>query len=848
TYNVWESDGTTEGSKVIFRSNQRIINLEALNEQLIIVSQNDAEVNLVNYNQEDSLTFIRSFSKSQYNTSGTFPYRSIGSDDSHLYFNLNESSGKKMIWRTDGTTSQTQMFLEGHNASSISFKEDKFDIEKIWRGNFIYLTGFSFMPEALDTLRFSSSYYSPSQTVSKKLSESIYLCGSYEYGFELGYKTMEDSLTLFGDLEKGSGSSVACLLPNFYFGCYNEENFLIEDSQDIYAILTNGNDPYFYLYHLSTSSATSYFRVSNPELLQYSFLWNDQLYWFEFAEQSWILKKYDLNQANHESQTVNSTRNKDKWLRQISAAYPGFFMPFSSNQGIRLSPRGVYLNDAGDVFVGAWVRNGQIMVNSDTLNLTPKRGTFSITKYNSYGEILWQKSMGSISNLSSFDDYFALDHEGNPVVVGSYFKKAYFDEDSLSSFRAGHYVAKLSGESGKILWKKKLSETTYANDIEKELTISFDQENNIYTSFIYKNFQLSYADTYLTSEKSPVNALASFDSRGNTRWVKNIETPWLDAFGKTRVLEYNKERNTLLAAQSQGYFNVWSSCEFRDYRYFFQEIDLNGDLVDSSSFRGSDIGALVTGAYTDDGRFIGLGYHRGTLDFGSSSTISGYSGDCHTTEGFIFEFEANSLDVLFGNTFSEPSIIPTDIKLYQDHVYIYGSRNQGLFLLKYTRDGAFVGYKDINQSLRVFDFGYFNYLDVKDGNIVLLGEKYQNDNTNQVNPLLVTEESISILKIPDEGWIQDGEGFDQLSAHIVKQESLLFAYPNPFERFIRLAATDGTTYTYYQLFKLSGSSIQEGKLSADDIYEFDFEQLNSGIYLLRLSGPDKSTAIKIMKR
>jgi hypothetical protein len=299
---------------------------------------------------------------------------------------------------------------------------------------------------------------------------------------------------------------------------------------------------------------------------------------------------------------------------------------------------------------------------------------------------------------------------------------------------------------------------------------------------------------------------------------------------------------------------MWSSCEFREWKYYLQTLDRSGNLLDAYEINSTDLGSITAGDFSESGRFIGAGYYRGQMDLGKFTFDSPQeANECSSDAGFTFAYDpeldevrAASTTILAGEAF-----YPTDMKVYQGHVYYLGTVDMRLVLLKYTENGYLVGYKKLNQRANVFDFEYYNYFDVRDGYIVLSGTNYVYDAATGVNPLITHCNSLSILKIEDKDWVREGDWLLAQSPDLdAYGESQLVVYPNPFPgtQVRLLMGEDAKLFTRYELFTLLGQSLGSGTLDSEEsVQELTLPELMPGTYLMRFSGNQQVQTLKIIR-
>lgn len=150
-------------------------------------------------------------------------------------------------------------------------------------------------------------------------------------------------------------------------------------------------------------------------------------------------------------------------------------------------------------------------------NLVSEGGTDILTaKYDSNGNIIWAKSMGSYNSDAALD--LASDASGNVIVVGEFSFAPYFvySEDTLfcnSGFCS--YTIKIDS-SGNYLWGKSVSgSTTYNAEV--------DQNRNIFIWGSYVTPTISFGNINLTNNGVAHDMfLVKYDENGEEIWGKGF--------------------------------------------------------------------------------------------------------------------------------------------------------------------------------------------------------------------------------------------------------------------------------------------------------------------------------------
>lgn len=160
---------------------------------------------------------------------------------------------------------------------------------------------------------------------------------------------------------------------------------------------------------------------------------------------------------------------------------------------------------------------------SDSLNQVPSFGNTDILifKYNSTGQLLWVKQLGSIGEDLGKD--IAINNSGDLFITGHYRNTLYYDNDSLTS--AGNtdaFVAKLDLQ-GNISWIKSMGNTGF----ETGTSIACDLLGNSYVAGTFED-SLAVDNQNLQTYGSLNNFILKLDPSGNLSWHNSLSTPSFD--------------------------------------------------------------------------------------------------------------------------------------------------------------------------------------------------------------------------------------------------------------------------------------------------------------------------------
>lgn len=851
---LWESDGSASGTRVIAEFDERVSFLKEFNDQLFILLSEGVEKQAFRYKYGEGVSSIGTLPTGPADNRNREIIQELGRSKDHLYLQLTDTANIPSIWRTNLEPGGTEIFLPDLSVRSITFEGKKFRYTTRQNGQTIMRQGNIDSPEEVDELRLLQSLSSeegPGYFIQLIGQDHRFLLGVPETGLELAIVNQEDSLELLADLAEGARSG-------YPFHYHWDLHSLHDQDGNLILPMSNGQDGHNYLYRISDSSFTSLARLDQKMVLKMISRSGNDLYWLEQfsianGEDTVRIRKISLTGA-YEQQPL-STEIEETWLREIGIITPVFgFIDYNQ----LVIPKNIVADEEGSVIAGFLLREfiwDQNPIYSISTEKSRKERIFGIdvfVKYDPDGNLIWQTSIGGENAYAYHGQQFAVDRLGDVVVFGAYREWASFGTDSLTTERQGHYLAKLSGETGEVLWKKNLTGKNYNQGMDLDGEVVIDEDNNIYLPFTYRGFTLEFDQLSLESDRSPVNAIASFFPDGELRWGKVTATPWTDYYGRTHVFAYDSSHQRLVMCQSQGFYNVLSSCAYHDWDYFIQYLDKDGLLIDTFSFTGTDLGSLTTGVINQKGIFQGFGYHRGTLAPGEFSfTSSKEEGNCHSVEGFFISYDPDLKQIIRAASTWNASFYPLDVCSYQSHTYVYGVLDNRLTLLKFTDQWEYVGYKDIGQRVFIRNSEYWQKLDVNNGFLYLAGNNFEAEPATGINPLLPHMNKLSILKLADSDWSGGDNLFEKKFPSAQPNGPTIRLYPNPVSgNTVRVVMMgEKANFTHFELFNLQGQYLDGGTLTDLPIQELSLlPHLPSGLYILKLNGPGQSESVKLQKQ
>ncbi|HLG33482.1 MAG TPA: T9SS type A sorting domain-containing protein, partial [Bacteroidia bacterium] len=186
-----------------------------------------------------------------------------------------------------------------------------------------------------------------------------------------------------------------------------------------------------------------------------------------------------------------------------------------TNQGVA---SGVTTDSIGNSYLTGWF-NGSIVFDSDTLvSITPN--DLFVAKYNSSGNLIWAKSMGS--NAIFYPTIgITLDRMENIYLTSCFTSQFIFGTDTLIASGAGanYFVAKCDS-SGNALWARSATHTCGGS---QSLSVAADASASIYISGTFGNTSCSMmvgSDTLVSLGLYNI-FIAKYDSSGNALWAKS---------------------------------------------------------------------------------------------------------------------------------------------------------------------------------------------------------------------------------------------------------------------------------------------------------------------------------------
>jgi hypothetical protein len=837
-YCVYETLGNTTNGTKVFESTDELVFFEKHDNNIVLITFTGNDYEFYKYNVVTTdLTLFYAYSESI-----DYAVYLSGKRQNELYINF-VSDQSKFIYKTDLTTANTTLFLNDKIGKLNFTSNERYVLyeDSISNGN-PYFIG-SLNSNNIKNLAISNSDTIESVLLSQRLGHEHFILAKLENGFETAYINDQDSIDFISDLVTGFGSSYC--VRNFsqsYIYYWLDTPFLSLNDSTVLTIQTNGNDNYYYVYKTVSNVQTSLFKIDNPLSIT-KFIYNESnndLYWLEAQDyHKSILYKRSLD-TEIETQPLIKPINKEIWFKQIATSKWNRFFDVGDN--LRVRPKDVKIDSEGNVYTYfTFLYSYQSVDDASAFLQEPGsemdlKARHVFTKFDKYGNLNWMTSVGEPNNTSwdGHDYEFEIDSENNPIIFGYYFETGYFDEDSLTSERAGYFLNKLDGETGSVLWKNKLAETYYLDDIRID-GLTLDEDNNIYLALMYDDFSLKISGLAVEADVSLANAVAKFSPDGNAIWLKNITTPWTDYYGRSYIFN-NNDNHTLTVCQTKGTAR----------EQFIQTLDLDGNIIDTNSISTTGFTRLQVGMNNLNNQLFGLGYFNGDFNFEK------YKLNTASSKNFSFMYDHGISEPISLKQGISTLFYPVDISYCNNEFYVYGglkvnSFSSELAIIKFDSAGKFLAYKSTNQIVDNDELD-LNHFELDEDFIVLIGDDFSLDSENGVVPLITANRSLSVLKIRNENWIEDADWFESINTNLKPEDNDVLIYPNPFlNEFEVIFSSYAVDYESYRIYRSNGELLLEGLLSGIQFQKITFSKYAAGTYVIQFIGEDKIVNKRIVK-
>lgn len=839
---IWESDGTTAGTQIIYQSPNPIAAIRELNDTLFIATADSSNYTFSYFSSGASVQQYASIPTDNFYST----FEILGQNDDHFYVRAKDSLNASFVSRIN-FQNPPELFLNGY-FRYIDFIGNRFVIGNPgWSSNNNYI-GLLSNPQQIDPIPAAQSIQTPLLSIDRYYGDGYYQIRSVENGIEFARLNVNDSIDLVQTNVFGPGSGIPVNVDGFnHYGDWTNTKFFIDDVGNLFTVLTNGNDGSYYMYQLNESVEKSLFKIDHPEDVTDIFVEDGYIYWSEIRDDGHSIKRRSLNDPLETQPT--QVPQSETWFRQFVVNDNPSWDPYQ----VTMYLKDAKLNQDGSAIIslsmGEYLLECQF-ISSDSDSVMLMNGSDVVVKYDKYGQFLWANGIGQKYGPWVRENQFAVRENGNVVIFGRFYHDAIFDSDTIvnPNFETYTYLVELDANTGQIIWKKFIFQDTYWDTFEPEGMV-IDENDNIYLAANFYGFGINIEGEYLSSDVNKTNALLKFDPTGNIIWARSCQTPFTDNFGETSSLSYSEEFQTISLCQSQANSVSWSSCEYQDWRYYIQEWDTDGNKKSGIEIVGSDVGSLTVSTRTANDQFFGMGYFRGTLAIDHYDVESTMGTSCHKTEAFEVIYDGDLNEIVSAKMTKNNAFRPLDIDNNGDFIYVLGTTaSYALTILKYASNGDYIGYKPLNQILDPSDYDKGDAsFDVKGEFILVEGKNFLPDTSLNVRPFVNVFQSLSILKTSNSGWIAD-DSWLQDAPYVFDNVDELLIYPNPFSNEINVYFT-GTEvgYNSYQLVDINGRLIAKGNLSDIQLQTIQLPEMRQGIYLITFEGESGNITEQLMK-
>lgn len=823
----------------------QIANIETFQENILRYFKNDTleyfitndNSNLIEFHSYEAATGLESeISMPSNSTQISF----LDKINNLNYFRVRTDSSEQ-VWEVDFSLNEANLYAELPRFVTIDLANDLF--YKFTPGD--HYRGVISNSNIIDTIYFSKELEDYNPRIINAANNGLIRGYTYKHGFEPFL--ISDSIYLLKDFGSGLQSGwVNKVDGNFSFDYTTSPYFIHNvDNNASYTMMSNFADSKIYLYSISDTLIQSYFPIEEANLTIKTDKHNDRFYWWTFGHNTFTINHRSLVNNLSPQQEPDSTNSDLTWGKNLYYVNKNQFYNYNERQQLG----NVKLLDDGGVLTSTRMASSyNYVIADDKYNIIDEAyGGFLVYRQDSFGNLLWHSSFGD-QNFGGWANNPILmdtDSNGDVYVSGVFFKNFFTKEDTLSVNRCANFIKKIDGQTGETIWFKVISQNFYFSDFHIDQMKVIDDE--ITMSFTYKDFQCSIDGTLLTNQfASPINALAKFDLNGDLIFAKNTPTSeWLNDYGHTWIMD--SYESDIFTVQSQGAYNVSSSCNFQDWwGYYNQLIDNKGNIKKTIPITSSDIGSATCG-FINNKNLFAFGYYRGEMDLHYFNNTTPLGNSCNLRRGFMYRYDIEKEE------FSEMKVsieefYPFDAKYYNQHYYVYGRGvDKELTIVKFDKFGNELGYKQLDQFMQDLTFNAFQFFDVSDEYIVVAGDMFRRSEEYKIPRKATTHRYTTIIKTSNDNWSNDKKIFENRERIFTSDlEDDIVIYPNPFSETFSIMFED-PIYTDLEIYDLSGKIIKRFSLNDDFVQHFNTSDFAKGMFVVRVFNETTTKVLKVIK-
>lgn len=669
-----------------------------------------------------------------------------------------------------------------------------------------------------------------------------------DLGGELFSINAEDSLSLIQDFNSGKwGAFTYSDCSQLSFGYSSVPRVFSYTGKD-YAVLTNGNDPFFYLHEIDANGFHCNFKVEDYHSRIEFLPQEEYLYYFVHDQTEGRVKLYRVKWEDmNDQQPDEKVFDEDAWSTQIAYLRTDKMCEYSA---INMRSLDVCMNDASETVVSLINMSfGDLYLNeiNETKNNLQIETDVNhqIFKYNQYGKVLWSNSIGDKTKLYADKDQILIDDDDNIQVFGTLFKKGFFDGDSLIMPGSARYYAKLDGETGKILNKRILFETNYVDDTQF-LSVCLGENNSTYVGGKYLHFSQDFGDTTLISDLDFQNFLAKYDYDGNIIWIRNIHNSWTDVSGEIQKIDFNETTGEIGVFCSQNYNSVCDELPWKGeiilYNTYGKETKRKG-LDGKYVHRG---GSFVFG---EEGSILLSGSYAGNLSAGVYENATNKTDDCYEPASYVMKLDTKQNRFTSGQYSLQSAVTFEQTVKGENFNYFIGKNglNGKLTIVRFDQKGNYHGEKELNQKPAYYNINY------SDGYFALsMVEANAEDYLNLTYSFLPYssqyKEILTLVRFKVEDWAYSST-YESMDVKFVDQDLGTWAFPNPSYDNVQINFEDDQhQFETYYVCDAMGRIVASGGVPNQNFMVLSIDNLEFGLYHVVFIGDKVKKTIKIMRQ